>query len=83
MSMDEVAQLLKASGDRDRRVWERERISWFYTLVAQSGTKEFKKPSDVFTFEWEKEPKKEPKKLTKEEVKQKVKEADKWLGIKK
>jgi hypothetical protein len=69
MSQDEVSSLLQASMDKDKAEWEKARIQAFYTVVSMNGTKQYKKPSDLFKFPWESKPvvKKVAKVLSKEE----------------
>jgi len=74
MSPDELRAITKARSERDtqeyRRTWEQTRAVSFYSLVAMQGTKDYKKPEDLFKFSWEKE--EEPKRLTKKEMLQKA-----------
>ena len=83
MSFDEINSLLKANNEKEKRQWERDRINWFYTLIAPGLSKK-REPTDLVMFEWEKETKerikKEPGKLTKEQIDKKTKEAEKWLN---
>jgi len=78
MSFEEVAALLKADTERQRRVFERDRMQWFYTVVSQ-GSDKIKIPTDLVRFDWEKEEEKKPRKLTKKEFEAKAKEAEKYL----
>lgn len=68
MSFDEMGSLLNAENEKTRRGFERDRMQWFYTLVAP-GFSKAKEPRDVTTFDWEKPAKKESKKLNKNEFK--------------
>ncbi len=72
MSQDELSAIYKAKYEADKTSWEQTRLICFYNVVSQNGTKVFKKPSDLFSFTWEK--KKSGKILTKDEV---LKRADK------
>lgn len=61
MSWSEVSAILKADGEKSRETWELTRLQCFYSIIAQSGTKHFKKPADVFQLPWDKEEKAKPK----------------------
>ena len=78
MSFDEVASIVKANNEKIRREFEKDRMQWFYTLLAP-GLSKVSKPQDIVTFEWEKEqrPKKE---YSKEQVEKNLKQAKKWLN---
>lgn len=66
MSQDEMNAIFKAKNETDKTAWEQTRTICFYSVASMNGTKQFKKPSDLFSFTWEK-PK--PKKtMTKEEI---------------
>jgi len=75
MSFDEVEALLKENERREKNEWERIRYQCFYSIAAFGG-KNFKKPSDLFSFPWEK-PKREPKILTEAEKERQKRIADK------
>lgn len=79
MSFDEMASLLKADNEKQKRELERDRMQWFYSLVAP-GFSKATKPTDLLVFDWEKAPKKQGRKLTKEELTEKETKAKKWLG---
>lgn len=74
MSFSEVAELLKMS---NRQLYEKERLSCFFTLLSQGS--EIKNPQDIIRFGWEKKIKKEGKRLTKEELKKKAEQAKKYI----
>lgn len=78
MSFEEMGVLLKANREKERRVWERNRIGWFYSLIAPGFSKS-KKPTDLIQFDWEKKEKKE-KYISKEQVEKRVKQVEKWLN---
>ena len=77
MSFDAMSSLIKADNEKNKRVLEKERMGWFYTVVAQGN--KIKKPSDLITFEWEKKPKRQGKRMTKDELKNTERKAKKWL----
>ena len=54
MSFDEMDSLLKADREKTRRELERDRINWFYTVIAP-GMSKAKTPEDIVKFEWESE----------------------------
>jgi len=83
MSQDETVSIMKAKVESDKQAWEQTRMLCFYSVVSQNGTKQFKKPKDLFTFSWDdKDPDKgrpKGKRLTKEEAEAKVAQ-NKGLG---
>ena len=85
MSWSELASIFKASGERSREDWERTRTLCFYTVIAQGGTKHFKKPSDLFKLPWD-DKKEKPKtvqpakKLSPEEFKDLVEKVNKQFN---
>ena len=54
MSQDEVASILTARFQSERASWEQTRTLSFYTVVAQQGTKQYRKPQDLFPLAWDK-----------------------------
>jgi hypothetical protein len=74
MSFDEMSSLLKA---HQRQLYEEARVFGFFNGLIQ-GVK-IKSPSDICTFEWEKQAKGR-RKYTKEQVDKNTKEAEKWLN---
>lgn len=58
MSQSEVSAALKADIERSKSDWEQTRLQCFYSLIAQAGNKKIKKPTDLFSFPWEKEERK-------------------------
>jgi hypothetical protein len=65
MSQDELVTIYKAKHEEDKKSWEQTRLLCFYNIISMNGTKTYKKPSDLFTFSWEK---KKSRVLTKEEA---------------
>jgi hypothetical protein len=65
MSCDEIVAIYRAKYDHDKLAWEQTRLICFYNVIASNGTKTYKKPTDLFSFAWEK---KKSKALTKEQV---------------
>ena len=53
MSQDEVASIMTAKTNHDREPWEQARTLSFYTIVSQHGTKNYKKPKDLFSLPWD------------------------------
>jgi hypothetical protein len=80
MSFDEMGVLLKAANEKEKREWEKNRLGWFYSLIAP-GMSKAKKPTDLIKFDWEKD-KKETKKTTKEQIDKRVTQVEKWLNNK-
>jgi hypothetical protein len=78
MSFEEISALLKAVNEKEKRQWERDRIGWFYSLIAP-GMSKTTKPEDICIFSWEKKEVK-PRKLTKAQFEEKTKLAEKWLN---
>jgi hypothetical protein len=76
MSPDELKAIIKARSEKDTQdykvSWEQARAISFYSIVAMQGTKDYKKPEDLFKFSWEKADKPKPKKLTQEEMETKA-----------
>lgn len=64
MSFDEMESILIADRERYKRDLERDRINWFFTVIAP-GMSKAKEPSDIYTFEWEVE-KSKGKKISKD-----------------
>jgi hypothetical protein len=52
MSFEEISVLLKAVNEKEKRQWERDRLQWFYSLIAP-GLSKAKEPSDLVKFDWE------------------------------
>jgi len=68
MSQDEIQAMATAKSEGDKIKWEQVRLQAYYTVVAQIGTKDIKKPSDLFKFAWDEiEDKPKSKRLNKEE----------------
>jgi hypothetical protein len=78
MSFDEMESLLIADRDRSRRELERDRMNWFYTVIAP-GMSKAKTPEDILKFDWEKKTV-EPRKLNKDQFEKKSNEAEQWLN---
>ena len=53
MSQDEAQAISIARREADKVSWEQTRLQAYYAIIAQIGTKEIKKPSDLFTFPWD------------------------------
>ena len=84
MSQDELVAISKAKNESEkmtnRKTWEQTRLICFYTIAAMHGTKDFKKPEDIFKLPWdESEEKPTGKRLTKEEF---LKNAEKIKELK-
>ena len=70
MSQDEIGAIMKAKSEMDKTTWEQTRLICFYS------TKGFKKPADLFIFNWEKKVA-EIKKQSKEEFQARVEKLNK------
>ena len=57
MSPDEMEAILKALSQQNINQWERTRLQSYYSVVAMAGTKQIKKPSDLFALPWDKDKK--------------------------
>lgn len=80
MSFDEITAFVKTLENNKKDEWERVRYLCFYNVISQNGTKQFKRPSDLFTLPWEKKKKKsDGKKVTPEEIERKRQQAEKYL----
>ena len=68
MSPDEAEAVYKAHWEQVKIEWEKVRVLSFFSVIAQRGTKTYKKPTDLFSFKWEEEPKEKGKRLSHEEA---------------
>jgi hypothetical protein len=53
MSQDEIKSIMEAKTDHEKIRWEQTRLIAYYTVVAQTGTKNIKYPTDLFKFGWD------------------------------
>jgi len=70
MTQKEVLAIITANNEKDKVEWEKVRMMAYYSVVAVNGSKQIRKPSDLFKFPWEqkgKPVKKVGKTLSKEE----------------
>ena len=74
MSFDEAQALYKAKNEEHKLSMEQTRLLCFYNVISMNGTKQFKKPSDLFEFPWEKAAKPKSRRLTEDEVLKKAEE---------
>jgi len=53
-----MGAIIKARNEAElatiRRTWEQTRAICFYNVIAMHGTKDYKKPQDLFLMSWEK-----------------------------
>lgn len=61
MSQGEAQAMSVAKDEGVRTSWEQIRLSSFYNVIAQVGTKEIKEPKDLFELPWDNEKKDKPK----------------------
>jgi len=80
MSFDEIGAFLKTLESKKKDEWERIRYLCFYNVVSYNGTKQFKKPSELFILPWEKKKKNSTvRKISKEEVEKRKEQASKYI----
>ena len=70
MSEDEITAIMKARADKNKEEWERVRVTSYWSVVANQGSKSIKKPSDLFKFAWEVDDHKPDRVLTREEMRE-------------
>jgi hypothetical protein len=74
MSFDETQAVYKAKNEEFKSSMEQTRLLCYYSVISMNGTKQFKKPSDLFELPWEKANKPKGRRLTEVEVLQKAEE---------
>ncbi len=81
MSVDEISAILRAREEIRKEEWEKVRYQCFYSVIALSGNRIYKKPSDLFRFPWEaKKKEKRGRKYTNDEIRRKEKAVQRYLG---
>jgi len=66
MSQSELEYIIEGNDEKEITNWEQTRTLCFYIVIAGTGSRKIKKPSDLFKFPWDK---KTPKtSMTKEEI---------------
>ena len=73
MSQDELVAIYKAKHEANKSSWEQTRLICYYNFISQNGTEKIKKPSDIFSLEWDKQ-KVRTKSMTSKEAQEKLKE---------
>lgn len=53
MSPEEAGSIMKAKAEAEKNIWERTRLMCFYSVIAMDGTKNYKKPEDLFELSWD------------------------------
>jgi hypothetical protein len=74
MSFDEIQAVYKAKDEQFKMSMEQTRLLCFYNVVSMNGTKQYKKPADLFALPWEKDKKPRSRRLTEAEVIKKAEE---------
>jgi len=72
MSQDELVAIYKAKHEANKSSWEQTRLICYYNFISQNGTEKIKKPSDIFSLEWDKQ-KVKTKIMTSDEAKKELK----------
>lgn len=68
LSPGEAESMYKAHWEQVKIEWEKIRVLSFFTVIAHRGTKNYKKPTDLFTFTWEEQLTEKGERLTYEEA---------------
>jgi hypothetical protein len=74
MSFDEALAVYKSKDEEARATMEQTRLLCYYSVISMNGTKQFKKPSDLFELPWEKANRPKSRRLTEAEALKKAEE---------